>query len=117
MDFGELELQQHYLRGQKITTAAENLLKDAEEQGSVKDRAEAIKVAVMAQEHAGKELLRYRIRKYLLQASNILSGDYEAAGDDVAIDIGPWAGQWGGNTEILAERAREMIERHRQMCE
>lgn len=93
-----------------ISNSAKCLLETAEESGSLKDWNEAIKTSLSVQDVAGRELIRSRLRLYLMEAANILSGAYDGQ-DDVV--LGAWAD--GATEETLHERAHAYFELHKNM--
>lgn len=93
-----------------ISQSAKNLLETAEDSGSLKDWNEAIKTSLAVQDIAGRELIRSRLRLYLMEAANVLSGAYDGMHD---VELGAWAD--GCSEEDLHSRAQAYFELHKNM--
>ena len=94
----------------QISNSAKNLLETAEEQGSLRDWNEAIKTSLAVQDVAGRELIRSRLRLYLMEAANVLSGALDGQED---VELGAWAD--GCDESNIHERAQAFIELHKGM--
>ena len=104
------EVEAHIRRMANISRSAASLLEQAEENGSLRDWNEAIKTSLQVQDVAGRELIRSRLRLYLMEAANVLSGGFD---DQEDVELGAWAD--GCDEHTIHDRARQFIELHKGM--
>lgn len=105
-----LTVEQHFRFSTEIVQSAKRALSNAEESGSIKDHLEALKASVMVQDFAGREIIRYRLRRSLAEASSIIAGDYEGQED---VELGNWAD--GYSVEDITDRAHEFVAQHKDL--
>lgn len=105
-----LTIETHFRFSTQIAQSAKRALEQAEQTGSTRDWLDALKTAVMIQEFSGRELIRYRLRKQVTEAAAVLNGEYDGQED---VSLGQWADGYSG--EDIADRATEVIDRHREL--
>lgn len=103
-----LTIENHYRFTGRIVEASEELLKQAKESGSLLDFSKAIETCLKTQEFAGRELLRYRVRKTLVEATCVINGDYDGQTD---VKLGTWSD--GLSEDEVSLKAESLIELHR----
>ena len=110
MESTAFEIEQHRRCVTDLVGSAKRALEHAEQEGSTNDWLKAIDTAIKVQDFAGKELVRCRLRKHLLEAANVLAGNY--AGEE-EVTLGEWAS--GATEETLNQRATEFLSLHRPL--
>lgn len=108
MNSAELTLENHYRFTNEIVNSARELLQVSKETGSLNDWKQAIETCIKAQEFSGKEIVRYRVRKTLVEAASVLNGDYDGQKD---VNLGGWSD--GSSIEEVPEKAMALLELHR----
>ena len=101
----DLTIEAHYRQTSEIVHSAKRALATAEEQGSMRDWLQAIDVAAKVQDFAGRELVRYRVRKTIVEAAGVLSGEFDGQED---VQLGAWSD--GCSPDEIADRAQEVLE-------
>lgn len=107
MNMTELTIEAHYRFTAGIVDASKDALVLAKDQGSIADYLKAIEVATKVQEFAGKELIRYRVRKTLAEAAGVLSGEFDG---QEGVSLGSWSD--GCPEDQIASRAQEVLDNH-----
>ena len=74
MESTEFELETHNRQVSETVASARRALQTAEEQGSLSDWLKALETTLKVLDYAGRELVRSRLRRYLLEAANVLAG-------------------------------------------
>ncbi len=105
-----LSVEQHFRFSTQIVQSAQRALSVAEESGSIKDHLDALKTSALIQDFAGRELIRYKIRRSLAEASSILAGDYDG---QTNVQLGNWADN--ATEDDITERAREFIAQNKDL--
>ena len=101
----DLTIESHYRHTAAIVDSCKRALATAEEQGSLRDWLQAVDVSAKIQDFAGRELVRYRVRKTLVEAAGVLSGEYDG---QEAVELSSWAD--GVSPDDIAERAQEVLD-------
>ncbi|MDB4336931.1 hypothetical protein OAA10_00300 [bacterium] len=107
MNMTELTIEAHYRYTAGIVDASKDALVLAKDQGSIADYLKAIEVATKVQEFAGKELIRYRLRKTLSEAAGVLCGEFD--GQD-GVSLGAWSD--GCSEDDIPKRAQDVLDNH-----
>jgi len=84
MESTEFELETHNRQVSETVASARRALQTAEEQGSLSDWLKALETTLKVLDYAGRELVRSRLRRHLLEAANVLAGTYDGQ-DDVEL--------------------------------
>ena len=105
MKMTDLTIEAHYRQTAAIVDSCKRALSTAEEQGSLRDWLQAVDVSAKIQDFAGRELVRYRVRKTLCEAAGVLSGEFDGQEN---VQLGSWAD--GVSPDDIAERAQEMLD-------
>ena len=66
----DFELETHNRQVSETVASARRALKTAEEHGSLPDWLKAPETTLKMSDYAGRELVRFRLRKHLLEAAN-----------------------------------------------
>jgi len=110
MNEARLTIENHYRFTGQIVDASKQLLNQAKESGSLLDFTKAIETCVKTQEYAGRELLRYRVRKTLVEATCVINGDFDG---QTNVKLGTWSD--GLSEEEIPLKAEALIELHRSV--
>jgi len=110
MNSAELTLENHYRFTNEIVNSARELLEVSKGTGSLNDWKQAIETCLKAQEFSGKEIVRYRLRKTLVECASVVNGDFDGQDD---VNLGAWSD--GHSAEEVPARALELIELHRSI--
>jgi hypothetical protein len=105
-----LTIEQHFRFSTQIVQSAQRALDQAEETGSTKDWLDALKTSVMIQDFAGRELIRYRLRRSLAEAASVINGDYDGQED---VSLGSWSD--GCSTDDITDRAHDFVNQHKDL--
>ena len=105
MNPSDLTIEAHYRQTAAIVDSCKRALETAEEQGSLRDWLQAVDTSAKIQDFAGRELVRYRVRKTLCEAAGVLSGEFDGQEN---VTLGSWAD--GISPDDIAERAQEILD-------
>lgn len=105
MNPSDLTIEAHYRQTAAIVNSCKRALATAEEQGSLRDWLQAVDVSAKIQDFAGRELVRYRVRKTLCEAAGVLSGEFDGQEN---VKLASWAD--GVSSEDIAARAQEVLD-------
>ena len=103
----QLTVEAHYRQTARLVEASQRALEQAEQTGSVRDFLSAVEVAAKVQDFAGKELVRYRVRKTLVEAAGVLAGEYDGQEN---VELGSWSD--GASADAVPARAAEVLNKH-----
>ena len=106
----QLSVENHFRFSTEITKSAQRALEQAEETGDTRAWLDALKTAVMVQEFGGRELIRYKVRKQVIEAAAVLNGEFDGQEE---VSLGTWAD--GYSADDITDRASEIIENHRAL--
>ena len=110
MESTDFELETHNRQVAETVASARRALQTAEEQGSLPDWLKALETSLKVSDFAGRELVRSRLRRHLLEAANVLAGLYEEQGH---VELGDWAS--GATEQTLGQRAAEFLTLHKSV--
>ena len=108
MNMAHLTLENHYRFTTELVESARELLEVSKDTGSLNDWKQAIEVCIKAQEFSGKEIVRYRLRKTLVECASVVNGDFDGQTD---VALGAWSD--GYSADEVPAKALELIELHR----
>ena len=111
MNEHHLGIEQHYRFSADITNHMKRALDLAESQGSLGDWLKAIETSIKVQEFAGKELVRYRLRKSIIECASLLAGEMDGQEN---LSLGCWADSCMDADEVTA-KAESIIQSHREL--
>ena len=110
MNTAQLTLENHYRFTGHIVDSAKDLLLEAKENGTLADWNRALETCIRVQDFAGRELLRYRVRKQLLECCSVVNGEFDGMEE---VELGSWADNHEDSE--IPNRAQELIELHRNL--
>ena len=106
----DFEIEQHYRSVVETVASAKRALANAEQDGSLNDWNRALETSLKVSDFAGRELVRSRLRRHLLEASNVLAGVYNG---QESVELGDWAN--GATEQTLGQRAAEFLTLHKSV--
>ena len=110
MEMAAFEAEAHHRSVTELVASTKRALKTAENDGSIGDWLKAIETSIKVNDYAGKELVRCRLRRHLLEAANVLAGKYDGQEE---VELGEWA--TGATPETLSLKAQELLSLHKSM--
>ncbi len=106
----DFEVEQHVRNVAETVASAKRALATAEEQGTLRDWLNALETSLKVSDYAGRELVRSRLRRHLLEAANVLAGVYDGQDE---VDLGEWAN--GATEQTLHQHAAEFLTLHKSV--
>ena len=106
----DFELETHNRQVSETVASARRALKTAEEQGSLPDWLKALETTLKVSDYAGRELVRSRLRRHLLEAANVLAGTYDGQEN---VELSEWAN--GATEQTLHQHAAEFLTLHKSV--
>ena len=110
MESTDFELETHNRQVSETVASARRALQTAEDQGSLLDWLKALEASLKVSDYAGRELVRSRLRRHLLEAANVLAGVYDGQDN---VDLGDWAN--GATEKSLHQHAAEFLTLHKSV--
>ena len=86
MESTDFELETHNRQVSETVASARRALAEAEERGDLSNWLKALDTSLKVSEFAGRELVRSRLRRHLLEAANVLAGIYDGQ-DNVELGV------------------------------
>ncbi len=105
----DFEVEQHVRNVAETVASAKRALATAEE-GTLRDWLNALETTLKVSDYAGRELVRSRLRRHLLEAANVLAGVYDGQDD---VDLGDWAN--GATEQTLHQHASDFLTLHKSV--
>jgi len=110
MDSTDFEIEQHYRSVVETVASAKRALATAEAEGSLNDWNRALETSLKVSDFAGRELVRSRLRRQLLEAANVLAGTYDGQEE---VELGDWA--TGATEQTVHQHAADFLNLHRSV--
>ncbi len=110
MESTAFEVATHHRNVTELVASTKRALTTAENDGSINDWLKAIETSIRVNDYAGKELVRSRLRRHLLEAANVLAGNYDGLEE---VELGEWAA--GATEATLSVKAQELLTLHRSL--
>ena len=106
----DFEVEQHFRNVSETVASARRALAEAEERGDLTNWLKALETTLKVSDYAGRELVRSRLRRNLLEAANVLAGTYDGLDD---VELGDWA--TGATEQTLHKHAAEFLTLHKSV--
>ena len=110
MESTDFEITSHHRTVTELVSSTKRALSTAETEGSISDWLKAIETSIKVNDYAGKEMVRSRLRRHLLEAANVLAGTYAGCEE---VELGEWAS--GATEDTLGNRAQEFLNLHKSL--
>ena len=110
MESTDFELETHNRQVSETVASARRALEEAEERGNLTNWLKALETSLKVSDYAGRELLRSRLRRHLLEAANVLAGTYDGQDD---VELSDWA--TGATEQTLHQHAAEFLTLHKSV--
>ena len=110
MESTDFELETHHRQVAETVASARRALAEAEERCDLSNWLKALETTLKVSDFAGRELVRSRLRRHLLEAANVLAGVYDGQDN---VDLGDWAS--GATEQTLGQRAAEFLTLHKSV--
>ena len=110
MESTDFELETHNRQLAETVASARRALAEAEERGDLTNWLKALETTLKVSDFAGRELVRSRLRRHLLEAANVLSGTYDNCDN---VDLGDWAN--GATEQTLHQHAADFLTLHKSV--
>ena len=110
MESTDFELETQNRQVSETVASARRALTEAEERGDLTNWLKALETTLKVSDYAGRELVRSRLRRHLLEAANVFAGVYDGQDN---VDLGDWAS--GATEQTLGQRAAEFLTLHRSV--
>lgn len=106
----DFELAKHQQQLVDTVASTRRALAEAEERGDLSNWLKALETSLKVSDYAGRELVRSRLRRHLLEAAEVLSGTYD---DLDEVELGDWAN--GATEQNLHQHAAEFLTLHKSV--
>ena len=106
----DFELAKHQRQLVETVASARRALAEAEERGDLSNWLKALETTLKVSDFAGRELVRSRLRRHLLEAANVLAGTYDGQEN---VELGEWA--TGATEQTLHKHAAEFLTLHKSV--
>ena len=110
MESTDFELETHQRQVAETVASARRALAEAEERGDLSNWLKALETTLKVSDFAGRELVRLRLRRHLLEAANVLAGTYDGQEN---VELGDWA--TGATEQTLHKQAAEFLTLHKSV--
>ena len=106
----DFELAKHQRQLVETVASAERALAEAEERGDLHCWLKALETSLKVSDFAGRELVRSRLRRHLVEAADVLSGRFD---DSDNVELGEWAN--GATETTMKQHAAEFLTLHKSV--